>query len=79
MQLLDEDYNTPEVARARDMMTARQYLAHLKANSDAERGKSGFHGVAGRSNNRWQSRITGVAVCIPAPMHPRLTAPSRNI
>ena len=78
MQLLDEDYNTPEVARARYMMTARQYIAHLRANSDAERGKSGFHGLMARSNNRWEVHI-GSVVCIPAPMHARLTAPSRHI
>lgn len=68
MQLRDEEYDTEEDVRARDLMSPRQYLAYLKANSDAERGKSGYHGVAGRSNNRWQSRITGVAVWLPHPM-----------
>lgn len=62
MQLENEDYDTPELVKARTELSSRQYLAYLKANSDAERGKSGYHGVAMRSNDRWQARITGVAV-----------------
>lgn len=65
MQLDDEDYDNPEDKYARETLSSRQYLAFLKANSDAERGKSGYHGVAMRSNDRWQSRITGVAVRYP--------------
>lgn len=62
MQLDDEDYDDPKHKVPRDILSARQYLAYLKSNSDAERGKSGYHGVAMRSNDRWQARITGVAV-----------------
>jgi hypothetical protein len=39
-----------------------QYVSYLKSTSDADRGRSGQHGVSKRSNGRWQSRITGIAV-----------------
>lgn len=55
-------YMGAEEEYLREVMTKRQYVAHIKSRSDADRGKSGYHGVAKRKSDRWQSRITGVAV-----------------
>ena len=55
-------YAGGEEERLRELMTKQQYVAHIKSRSDADRGMSGYHGVAKRKNGRWQSRITGVAV-----------------
>jgi hypothetical protein len=62
LQFPEAEYMDADEVKYRKLYTAKQYLAYLKATSDAERGKSGFHGVAMRGNGRWQSRITGVAV-----------------
>lgn len=62
VQFEESLYMGAEEAGLREVMTKRQYVAHIKSRSDADRGKSGFHGVAKRKSDRWQSRITGVAV-----------------
>jgi hypothetical protein len=64
VQFLREDYMSEEEVELRQLLSKRQYVAYLKSRSDADRGRSGFHGVAQRANGKWQSRITGVAVRI---------------
>lgn len=59
------DYDTPEDLKYRARLNEVQYVALLKSQSDADRGKSNYHGVSRRNNGKWQSRITGIAVRSP--------------
>ena len=61
-QFKASDYDSPEDKEYRSRLNEVQYVALLKSQSDADRGKSNFHGVSRRNNGKWQSRITGIAV-----------------
>lgn len=62
MQFDGADYMTEEEIDNRCRLSQREFVAHLKATSDADRGKSNYHGVSRRENGKWQARISGVAV-----------------
>lgn len=66
MQFDRTTYTSDRDDELRNRLNHLQYVAYLKSTSDADRGRSGQHGVSKRSNGRWQSRITGIAVCLPA-------------
>lgn len=64
MQFRAEDYDGEEDQKMMSFMNDRQFVAWLKARSDAERGDNRYLGVNKRANGRWQSRVTGKVVRI---------------
>jgi hypothetical protein len=67
LQFDRSDYGAHEETHIRDSLNHVQYVSYLKSTSDADRGKSNFHGVSKRGKGKWQSRITSIAVRIQRP------------
>lgn len=62
MQFERDDYNSEQEVRLRDFCNNAQYVAALKALSDAEQGGNRYFGVSSRGNGKWQARVTGKVV-----------------
>ena len=63
MQFAKREYESKGDIEKRESMNNVQYVAYLKSTSNADRGKAKYHGVSKRTNGKYQSRITGIAVC----------------